>query len=249
MRGGCNYLQLAGRAADFVWWHGQGDEEEEETDNLVNQVLDEIGINLDEQMVAAPGQKAQVWWSRSPCTWIDLDVPYSQRLPDHQLRHATHARCTLGQHRAVYYCLACLHHGRRSVGAFTERVHDTGGCSRWPTRKQQSSMLSPWEREWAQGAALGTARAQGAALGTHLRARQVGRAAEAEAPLSRAMASTRISKPAWTTSESLEQSSRGVGQQIFYRHAAPRAGLADEVSCLPCNNCTSKRIPMHVWTA
>lgn len=39
----------------------QGDEEEEETDNLVNQVLDEIGINLDEQMVAAPGQKAQVW--------------------------------------------------------------------------------------------------------------------------------------------------------------------------------------------
>lgn len=38
----------------------QGDEEEEETDNLVNQVLDEIGINLDEQMVAAPGQKTQV---------------------------------------------------------------------------------------------------------------------------------------------------------------------------------------------
>jgi len=38
----------------------QGDEEEEETDNLVNQVLDEIGINLDEQMVAAPGQKVQV---------------------------------------------------------------------------------------------------------------------------------------------------------------------------------------------
>ena len=26
----------------------------------MNQVLDEIGINLDEQMVAAPGQKAQV---------------------------------------------------------------------------------------------------------------------------------------------------------------------------------------------
>lgn len=41
-------------------WCAQGDEEEEETDNLVNQVLDEIGINLDEQMVAAPGQKAQV---------------------------------------------------------------------------------------------------------------------------------------------------------------------------------------------
>lgn len=44
----------------------QGDEEEEETDNLVNQVLDEIGINLDEQMVAAPGQKAQVWMSPVP---------------------------------------------------------------------------------------------------------------------------------------------------------------------------------------
>ena len=44
----------------FVACPMQGDEEEEETDNLVNQVLDEIGINLDEQMVAAPGQKAQV---------------------------------------------------------------------------------------------------------------------------------------------------------------------------------------------
>lgn len=38
----------------------QGDEEQEETDNLVNQVLDEIGINLDEQMVNAPGGKVQV---------------------------------------------------------------------------------------------------------------------------------------------------------------------------------------------
>ena len=44
----------------------QGDEEEEETDNLVNQVLDEIGINLDEQMVAAPGQKAQVQMNLVP---------------------------------------------------------------------------------------------------------------------------------------------------------------------------------------
>ena len=45
---------------DILMLLAQGDEEEDETDNLVNQVLDEIGINLDEQMVAAPGQKAQV---------------------------------------------------------------------------------------------------------------------------------------------------------------------------------------------
>ena len=44
----------------------QADDEEEETDNLVNQVLDEIGINLDEQMVNAPGQKAQVRWRSLP---------------------------------------------------------------------------------------------------------------------------------------------------------------------------------------
>lgn len=50
--------QQAGAWVD--WRHVQGDGEEEETDNLVNEVLDEIGINLGEQMVAAPGQKAQV---------------------------------------------------------------------------------------------------------------------------------------------------------------------------------------------
>lgn len=35
----------------------QGEGEEEETDELVNQVLDEIGVNLDEQLVGAPGGK------------------------------------------------------------------------------------------------------------------------------------------------------------------------------------------------
>lgn len=35
----------------------QGEGEEDETDELVGQVLDEIGINLDEQMVGAPGHK------------------------------------------------------------------------------------------------------------------------------------------------------------------------------------------------
>lgn len=49
--------EMMGDAVDDAF---EGDEEEEETDNLVNQVLDEIGINLDEQMVAAPGQKVQV---------------------------------------------------------------------------------------------------------------------------------------------------------------------------------------------
>ena len=34
----------------------------------MNQVLDEIGINLDEQMVAAPGQKAQVL-KCGPCSY------------------------------------------------------------------------------------------------------------------------------------------------------------------------------------
>lgn len=53
-------LLYAERIIDILMPLAQGDEEEEETDNLVNQVLDEIGINLDEQMVAAPGQKAQV---------------------------------------------------------------------------------------------------------------------------------------------------------------------------------------------
>ena len=55
--------QSPSRTLDRVCMHAtraQADDEEEETDALVNQVLDEIGINLDEQMVAAPGQKAAV---------------------------------------------------------------------------------------------------------------------------------------------------------------------------------------------
>ena len=62
----------------FVACIVQGDEEEEETDNLVNQVLDEIGINLDEQMVAAPGQKAQVSIQHAllPC-WHSTLLPCS----------------------------------------------------------------------------------------------------------------------------------------------------------------------------
>ena len=55
------------RMHDVVSCVSQGDEEEEETDNLVNQVLDEIGINLDEQMVAAPGQKVQARSHISSC--------------------------------------------------------------------------------------------------------------------------------------------------------------------------------------
>ena len=35
----------------------QGEGEEEETDELVNQVLDEIGVNLDSELVGAPGHK------------------------------------------------------------------------------------------------------------------------------------------------------------------------------------------------
>eukprot|EP00899_Mesostigma_viride_P016372 jgi/Mesvir1/24736/Mv21999-RA.1 len=37
-----------------------GDDEEEETEELVNQVLDEIGINLNQELVEAPGGRAQV---------------------------------------------------------------------------------------------------------------------------------------------------------------------------------------------
>ena len=46
------------RCMPAAW--NQADDEQEETDALVNQVLDEIGINLDDQMVNAPGQKAAV---------------------------------------------------------------------------------------------------------------------------------------------------------------------------------------------
>ena len=35
----------------------QGEGEEEETDELVSQVLDEIGVNLDSALVGAPGHK------------------------------------------------------------------------------------------------------------------------------------------------------------------------------------------------
>ena len=35
----------------------QGEGEEEETDELVSQVLDEIGVNLDSELVGAPGHK------------------------------------------------------------------------------------------------------------------------------------------------------------------------------------------------
>lgn len=85
-----------------------------------------------------------------------------------------------------------------------EGVFDSSGCGRWLTRKQQSSMRSPWEQEWAQGQAAGMARAPGARQGIRLGAQVAGAAAEAEAPLSRATASTRTSKLAWTTLESLE---------------------------------------------
>ena len=35
----------------------QGEDEEDESNELVNQVLDEIGVNLDSELVKAPGQK------------------------------------------------------------------------------------------------------------------------------------------------------------------------------------------------
>ena len=35
----------------------QGEDEEDESNELVNQVLDEIGVNLDTELVNAPGQK------------------------------------------------------------------------------------------------------------------------------------------------------------------------------------------------
>ena len=42
----------------------------------MNQVLDEIGINLDEQMVAAPGQKAQVSIQHAwPLSWRNASLP------------------------------------------------------------------------------------------------------------------------------------------------------------------------------
>jgi len=38
----------------------QGEDEEGETDELVNSVLDEIGIDLDGLMVPAPGQQTAI---------------------------------------------------------------------------------------------------------------------------------------------------------------------------------------------
>ena len=38
----------------------QGEDEEDESNELVSQVLDEIGVNLDSEMVTAPGQKQAV---------------------------------------------------------------------------------------------------------------------------------------------------------------------------------------------
>ena len=35
----------------------QGEDEEDESNDLVNQVLDEIGVNLDSELVTAPGHK------------------------------------------------------------------------------------------------------------------------------------------------------------------------------------------------
>lgn len=35
----------------------QGEDEEDESNELVSQVLDEIGVNLDSELVKAPGQK------------------------------------------------------------------------------------------------------------------------------------------------------------------------------------------------
>ena len=87
---------------------------------------------------------------------------------------------------------------------FFNGVLDRGGCGRWPIPKQQSSMLSPWGRGWAQGRAPGMARAQGAAQATRQGA-QAAEGVEVEAPLLRATALTRTSKLVWTTSESPEQ--------------------------------------------
>lgn len=62
-------------AAEFAEWHAtnltsncvglqkqkrvtmQGEDEEDESNELVSQVLDEIGVNLDSELVKAPGQK------------------------------------------------------------------------------------------------------------------------------------------------------------------------------------------------
>ena len=44
----------------------QGEDEEGETDNLVNEVLDEIGINLNNDLVSAPHQQAAIATEEAP---------------------------------------------------------------------------------------------------------------------------------------------------------------------------------------
>lgn len=44
----------------------QEDGETEETENLVNEVLDEIGINLNQDLVSAPNQQQQVAAEEAP---------------------------------------------------------------------------------------------------------------------------------------------------------------------------------------
>ena len=50
---------LACMEPDSAWQAAQGEGEEEETDELVGQVLDEIGITLNGEMVGVPGKEAQ----------------------------------------------------------------------------------------------------------------------------------------------------------------------------------------------
>lgn len=92
----------------------QGDEEEEETDNLVSQVLDEIGINLDEQMVAAPGQKVQA------CTPLLL---LSSRTASHAIRHSLELSQDIDQSSAAQWA-------KRQVAAVYCQVHCPLGLCR-----------------------------------------------------------------------------------------------------------------------
>ncbi len=87
--------------------------------------------------------------------------------------------------------------------------------------KQQSSMLSPWEQEWAQVPALGRGMAQA-------RAAQVAPAILPEALVAAAvgrlllvMALTRTSKLAWTTSGNLERARQvSAAESVLAGHAA-----------------------------
>lgn len=75
--------------------------------------------------------------------------------------------------------------------------------SRWQMRKQQSSALSPWVREWARERAQGRAQDMAQARAGAHRIPQEALAA-AGGPLLPGTASTRTSRPVWTTSESPE---------------------------------------------